>query len=226
MPPFYIAQFLARSPHLCYRPKSSHPLSSGRSALIIQCDHCNTSYEYDEERFERKPSKKIRCARCKKVFEIQNPAFQERPLAKVSGLDETGIRNLPEWEQKDEKSTAPHAPASDVTGRGDVSLSLPRDKRLSVAIIEGPEAAKVFRIEKPRTILGRSNTDIVLNDSESSREHAAIEVRGTAIFLQDLDSKNGTWVGGKRIEGRVEIQNQTEFQIGATTLMLIVTEAE
>src|SRR6266542_2173936 len=59
-------------------------LSSRRSvtrpALInIECPNCHARYQYDEERFERKPSKKIKCAKCATIFEIQNPAFAPKP---------------------------------------------------------------------------------------------------------------------------------------------------
>jgi predicted Zn finger-like uncharacterized protein len=51
--------------------------------VIIECPNCRAKYQYDEERFERKPSKKIKCARCQQIFEIQNPAYAagEKPKA-------------------------------------------------------------------------------------------------------------------------------------------------
>jgi len=196
--------------------------------LVIECSHCKTRYNYDEERFAGKPSKKIRCARCKEVFEIANPAFAKPAQKKVSSTDDTAVRSAPSWIKKEKEKEAENAgielPAD--TAPIDQPLGLPSGKRLSIAIIEGPETPKVFRIEKPEVILGRSNVDIVLNDTESSREHARIEVRGNAVFLRDLDSRNGTWLNGKKIEEPVEIQNQTEFQIGGSTLMLIVTEGD
>jgi pSer/pThr/pTyr-binding forkhead associated (FHA) protein len=82
----------------------------------------------------------------------------------------------------------------------------------------------VYRVEKPRTTIGRSGADLTLNDNESSRQHAALEVRDMLITVQDLGSTNGTMVGGEKISGAVELTNHSEFQVGATTLMLIVTE--
>jgi len=99
-----------------------------------------------------------------------------------------------------------------------------RGKRLSLAIINGNDAGSVYRIEKPRVTVGRSGADLTINDTEASRQHAAIEVRDSVIILEDLGSTNGTLVDGDRIAGSVEISNQAEFQIGGTTIMLIVTE--
>ena len=72
--------------------------------------------------------------------------------------------------------------------------------------------------------IGRSNADLTLNDTEASRTHAAIEVRDFLIQLRDLGSTNGTLVDDQKIADVVELQDKSEFQVGATTLMLIVTE--
>src|SRR5258708_40239456 len=72
------------------------------------------------------------------------------------------------------------------TGQMKANLQLPAGKRLSLAIIDGPDAGTVIRIDKPRMTLGRGNSDITLNDSEASREHAAVEIRDTLFILHDL----------------------------------------
>ena len=101
---------------------------------------------------------------------------------------------------------------------------MPTGKRLSLAVINGPDAGTVFRIEKPRVTIGRTGSDIALNDSEISRAHAAVEIRDTTYLVEDLKSTNGTLIDGQRINGPTELQNQSEFQVGGSTLMLIVTE--
>jgi pSer/pThr/pTyr-binding forkhead associated (FHA) protein len=110
------------------------------------------------------------------------------------------------------------------TGRQSLPLQLPVGKRLSLAIIDGPDAGSVFRMEKPRVTIGRSNADLTLNDTEASRQHAAVEVHDSIYLLNDLGSTNGTMMDGHRISEPTELQNQSEFQVGGTTLMLIVTD--
>ena len=95
---------------------------------------------------------------------------------------------------------------------------------LSIFPLAGPDAGSVYRIEKPRVTIGRASADLTLNDTEASRVHAAIEVRDVAILLRDLGSTNGTLVDGQRIIDAVELQDKSEFQVGSTVLMLIVTE--
>jgi DNA-binding NtrC family response regulator len=48
-------------------------------------------------------------------------------------------------------------------------------------------------------VVGRSEpADVVLNDPSLSRPHARFEARERQIWVQDLESKNGTWVNGER----------------------------
>ncbi|MGZ7031386.1 MAG: FHA domain-containing protein [Thermoanaerobaculia bacterium] len=195
--------------------------------MIIECTNCHAKYQYDEDRFERKPAKKIKCAKCSTVFEIHNPAFAAREdsaeAVSAENHDQTVIGKA---KSKDKEPSAP-APATDVqrqTGKQSIPLGLPQGKRLSLAIIDGPDAGSVFRLEKPRVTIGRSNADLTLNDTEASRQHAAVEVRDLIFLLNDLGSTNGTMMDGRRISEPTELQNQSEFQVGGTTLMLIVTD--
>ena len=190
--------------------------------MIIECPGCHSKYQYDVERFERKPSKKIKCARCQQIFEIHNPAFEARQPAPVEAGDRTYTAKpdaKPRVPESTEQSTIPERP----TGKTE-ALQLPTGKRLSLAILEGPDAGSVYRIDKPRVTIGRANADLTLNDSEASRQHAAVEIRDSLFSLNDLGSTNGTLVGGEKIDGSVELSDKSEFQVGTTTLMLIVTE--
>ena len=59
-------------------------------------------------------------------------------------------------------------------------------------------------VSKERFILGRSKTqaDLVLEDPNVSRQHAAIERVGDAWFLADLGSTNGCYIDGQRVSRR------------------------
>ena len=193
--------------------------------MIIECINCHARYQYDEDRFERKPSKKIKCAKCSTIFEIHNPAFAAKPVAAGVVGDATYTRRDP---PKPAQDTTEQSPIPTREDRPSVPApaqpQLPAGKRLSLAIINGNDAGSVYRIEKPRVTVGRSGADLTINDTEASRQHAAVEVRDSVIVLEDLKSTNGTLVDGEKISGEVELSNQSEFQIGGTTIMLIVTE--
>lgn len=195
--------------------------------MIIECPACHSKYQYDEDRFERKPSKKIKCARCSQIFEIHNPAFAEPKAAATTG-DTTAAKHeetrasRPAPPTPEQATTESSIPQKD-TGKL-VAPQLPTGRRLSLAVLDGPDAGNVYRIEKPRITIGRSGADLTINDTEASRQHAAIEVRDTLYTLSDLGSTNGTVYDGQKISEPVEIQNHSEFVIGNTTLMFIVTE--
>ncbi|MDQ6802984.1 MAG: zinc-ribbon domain-containing protein [Acidobacteriota bacterium] len=190
--------------------------------MIIECTSCHARYQYDEDRFERKPSKKIKCAKCSTIFEIHNPAFAAPPKSEPKSADQTFHKRD---EAKKQEAADPRPAVGQARDTGKVSgPQMPQGKRLSLAVINGPDAGSVYRIEKPRVTIGRTGADLALSDSEISRNHAAVEIRDTTYMVEDLKSTNGTLFEGEKISGLTEIQNHSEFTIGGTTLMLIVTE--
>jgi signal transduction histidine kinase len=49
-------------------------------------------------------------------------------------------------------------------------------------------------------VIGRDRScDIVIEDKTASRRHARLEVAGEVVVIEDLDSRNGTFVQGKRV---------------------------
>ena len=59
-------------------------------------------------------------------------------------------------------------------------------------------------VAKDRFVLGRSKSqaDLVLDDANVSRQHAAIERVGEQWFLADLGSTNGCYIEGQRVTRR------------------------
>jgi len=72
-------------------------------------------------------------------------------------------------------------------------------------------------------ILGRQLAgDIIkesfLNDATVSQKHFRIYRQGEQIFLQDLGSKNHTWLNGCLVEGTMPLSFGDRIQVGKTTL--------
>lgn len=62
--------------------------------------------------------------------------------------------------------------------------------------------------------IGRSvDCGIVLNDSMVSRHHAAITISGDAIFIEDCNSRNGTYVRDRKIT-RVQVHYHEPIRFG------------
>ena len=68
-------------------------------------------------------------------------------------------------------------------------------------------------------VLGRSRTcDLPVASTDASRRHAEILGTGKNFVLRDLNSTNGTFVNGQRIE-RHELRPGDRIQIGRTVLL-------
>jgi predicted Zn finger-like uncharacterized protein len=193
--------------------------------VIIECSSCHSKYQYDEQRFEGKGSKKIKCAKCGTIFEIFNPATAaDKAPARPATGDQTFHSTARKEREKDAEPAHVAALSQPEPAKPAAALGLPVGKRLSLAVIDGPDAGSVFRIEKPRVTVGRSGADLNINDTECSRQHAAVEIRETEYSVSDLGSTNGTLVDGEKIGRPTELHDKGEFQIGSSTIMLIVTE--
>ena len=102
---------------------------------------------------------------------------------------------------------------------------MPKARRISLAVLEGKDNGRIFTVDQPRVTIGRSDADIVLDDREVSRQHAAIEIHGARAVLKDLGSTNGTFVNEVKIT-QSAIENHGEFRVGGTRLMLILIDIE
>jgi pSer/pThr/pTyr-binding forkhead associated (FHA) protein len=70
-------------------------------------------------------------------------------------------------------------------------------------------------------VVGRvSDVDLLLIDEKVSRKHAKISTRGGKIVIQDLGSRNGTFVNGQRLTAPVDLRMGDEIVIGSSTLKL------
>jgi pSer/pThr/pTyr-binding forkhead associated (FHA) protein len=85
-----------------------------------------------------------------------------------------------------------------------------------LTIVAPPTASRQLPIAAASLTIGRvAPCDLVLEGAEISRRHCRIEVAGERICITDLNSTNGTFVDGKRIEGTVELPEGATLQIGA-----------
>ncbi len=85
-------------------------------------------------------------------------------------------------------------------------------------------------LESNRTyLLGRSaRCEIRIEDIASSRRHAQITVGGSrgSVYIEDLDSRNGTYVNETRITGRRRLRDGNEIRIGACVFVASLTADE
>jgi hypothetical protein len=70
-------------------------------------------------------------------------------------------------------------------------------------------------------VIGRvSDVDILLLDEKVSRKHAKISTHGGKVMIEDLASRNGTFVNGARIRS-TELKEGDQIAIGSSTIKLV-----
>jgi len=69
---------------------------------------------------------------------------------------------------------------------------------------------KDVQITKDKTTLGRRPyNDIVIDNLAVSGEHAVLQMVGADVFIEDLNSTNGTYINGKAIKKQLLANNDT-----------------
>ena len=76
--------------------------------------------------------------------------------------------------------------------------------KTELVALKGKLYTKSFQLaDGQKVVLGRGeDADLQVLDHGLSRLHCAFEKQGDRFFLEDLKSRNGTWVNGERIERR------------------------
>ena len=138
--------------------------------------------------------------------------------------DEKGLDLIPQKSKLTQASTflVSQARARTKAAHMREEPELPKNKSVSLLATDGPLKGLSFPIPKPQVLIGRTEGDIVISDTQISRQHCVVEVHGFSALLVDLDSGNGTFFSGKKI-ANCELGHMDEFRIGKTTLMFIVT---
>jgi pSer/pThr/pTyr-binding forkhead associated (FHA) protein len=87
-------------------------------------------------------------------------------------------------------------------------------------INEGPMKGTKFEIHTPLTNVGRGpHNDIALQDESVSDSHAKILKRDGAWWLIDQGSTNGSYIGGRRVQGEQQIIGAPDIRFGSIKLM-------
>ncbi len=89
-----------------------------------------------------------------------------------------------------------------------------------LTVLTGGSSGRQFKIEKGQAVIGRvPNAEIRLEDDGISRSHARIRAETGRAWVEDLASRNGTFVNGHRITAPVELREGDKIQIGRTTVL-------
>jgi len=89
-------------------------------------------------------------------------------------------------------------------------------ENLVLKVLYGPQKGEVLTGPVP-CVLGRKDTDIVVNDPLVSKRHAVLQLVNGSLLLMDMNSTNGTFVNGSRIKQQAITQGDV-IMLGETTM--------
>jgi predicted Zn finger-like uncharacterized protein len=197
--------------------------------MIVVCPACQARFQYDDSRFGGARSKRFKCPKCGHVFEVVNPSMvppaPQEPLPQPLAASAPGPLSEPALPPPDlaAKTTAKRDREAMLVAAGLQVPGMPPGLIFSLAFLTGPQASMVQVLERPQTVIGREEGDVITRDPETSRRHALIEIhRDGTVWISDQQSTNGTLVKDERITGRVQLVSQQEFTCGNSTFMLLV----
>lgn len=87
-----------------------------------------------------------------------------------------------------------------------------------VALVQG---VRRLPLRQGESIVGRgSDVEIQLDHPSVSRHHARIFVEGNSVTVEDLESRNGTFVKGLRIYAPIQVEDGDELHFGMVSFVL------
>ncbi len=87
--------------------------------------------------------------------------------------------------------------------------------------VAGEDLGVTFHVTTEPLVLGRGrNATVHLHSNEVSRRHAELSIKNGELWLLDLESANGTFVNGARINGGAPVKLGDRIQIGNTIWIL------
>ncbi|WP_342318776.1 FHA domain-containing protein FhaB/FipA [Corynebacterium mayonis] len=113
--------------------------------------------------------------------------------------------------------------ASGVRRQAASATPIKREKARQIVVAEGPLLGSHMDIASIEEVtLGRAEAnDFVLGDDYASSRHARLFRRGSEWFVEDLDSRNGTFVQGSRIDQPERVTVGSDIKMGRTIVRLM-----
>jgi pSer/pThr/pTyr-binding forkhead associated (FHA) protein len=91
---------------------------------------------------------------------------------------------------------------------------------LSLEIVEGAGAGRMVVLTTEVTIGRGRDAGLVLADELVSRRHARVTPSGPGAVVEDLGSRNGTFLNGDGIHGPTRLEPGDQLQLGVTLVEL------
>lgn len=103
------------------------------------------------------------------------------------------------------------------------NLMHPPSQQLSLLFMNGPKEGTVIPLGE-MLIIGRTKSDLTLEDSKVSRQHANIQKRDDGYHFTDLNSSNGSYINELQVQNKI-LSRDDIIKVGDTLLKVVEGES-
>ncbi|MBN8554805.1 MAG: FHA domain-containing protein [Deltaproteobacteria bacterium] len=96
--------------------------------------------------------------------------------------------------------------------------------KVSLTIIEGLDSGETREFSDGVFTIGRNKTDLVLKDKKVSGKHCEVSIESGEVWVEDLNSTNGTFIGGKKLNEKQVLRNLDEIVLGHTKISIAIID--
>ncbi len=86
-------------------------------------------------------------------------------------------------------------------------------------VLQGPDKGRTLKTDDDVAMVGRGSAPVALSDQTVSRRHAEFRLENGHWTIRDLNSANGTYVNGVRIQQPVRLKHGDQIRLGSSLLV-------
>lgn len=120
-------------------------------------------------------------------------------------------------------TNAAAAVSAPATAVGGPAPARQRETARQIAVVDGPYQGSHMELGTLESlIVGRApDCDFITGDDFSSARHCRLFRRGSEWFIEDLESRNGTFIDGMRIDQPERVSVGNDIKIGRSIVRLL-----
>ncbi|MBS4166569.1 MULTISPECIES: type III secretion system inner membrane ring subunit SctD [unclassified Neochlamydia] len=159
-----------------------------------------------------------------------DPKEDENQRMNDSHFSQLSQEASPSEDQQNDEDISIFEESLETANYPEIHFDLAETGRWLIKVVGGPNHGAEFTLQPSCTYLigtDPNSCDIVFHDTSVSRQHAKITVtEEDTISLEDLGSRNGTFVDGKPLTGRESIPTNTLILMGTSSFVVYDREGE
>ncbi len=96
----------------------------------------------------------------------------------------------------------------------------PQRDRPCLTVLTGTSTGHIHKLAQGTHVIGRKeNAEVRITDDGVSRQHAKVRCDGDRVLVEDMGSRNGTYVNGRMIKDATLLHDGDKIQVGRTTVI-------